>query len=362
MDWSPSYFPDRRFPATWVGGDHDWAVTERTARTRLREARGLTTAFSDGGEPHTVLRLGERGLHVVEHVDPGRPDLVHRLTFADMARVTSLGVLPPGRHHAFGSTKPHVLYDALDPGRGRALTTTLGAQTSRHTGDIRHRHYSREPLDVPEDLLTALHEWDPTAALAQLVELLPALVDRAEAGPWFAYVDDSRERRDAVVARLRVEARSDALLSPAPPGRGLFRRNRPKSRTLAPDPLLLGADGLRDLLDGTGRTFRVHRDDGSRILTSPVPDGEVTFAVTVRKQPAQLLAVTGMVAYLADSKATWSAPRRDQGHAGELTSDHSAALVPLVELGLEVHDAFVEEFTRPVSRVLESVDPPPPAY
>ena len=128
MEWQPTWF--KKWSHTWDGGGHEWTVTERTARSRLTERRGLVTAWSDGGVPHTVLTLRDDGYGTLQHARlPGR-DLVHRLTFRAEEGADSLAVLPPREGAPFGSHDPHVVYEDWP---------RPGTLMSRHTGDIRER-------------------------------------------------------------------------------------------------------------------------------------------------------------------------------------------------------------------------------
>jgi hypothetical protein len=127
-------------------------------------------------------------------------------------------------------------------------------------------------------------------------------------------------------------------------------------------PLSVGSKELEELLAATGRPFRLHREDGSRVVTAPVADGEVMVAVTVKRHPGLPLAVTGLLVSHSGANAAWIAPGRGEGDRGELAEPHAAALPELLDLALEVFDGFVEEFQRPVVRELVPVEVAPPAY
>lgn len=333
MEWRPVWF--ERWPHTWDGGPHDWQVPSARARERLAAGADVVTAWTSDGVPHTVLECWSTGLAVLRHGPlPGRAP-AYRLTAQGDAR--SLAVLP-----SFGARDPVVVHETWD--------RRPGAVASRHTGDIRERLWSAVPLPGPSpEQVDAL--WSPDAAPVDLVAALPAWCAAAEALPWSRHVSDGPERAEAVLAGLAARERAAALLAP-PVRRGLLGRRRPAPDRYA-DPLALGSHDLERLLDATGRSFRVHRDDRSRVTR----EGEVELAVTVRTHPGLPLAVTGVVVRHTGTQAAWVAPAE-----GDLTARHADVLPDLLALAVEVLDGFAEEFREPPRDSFVPVDLPPPGW
>ena len=354
--WHPRYFNPRKLPFNWAGGDHEWAITERTARGRHGKGEDLAVGYeSDAEVGHTMVRPLPQGVTSIEHRDPASGRLLH----ASVAerRLVRLAVSAPdgpliARNH-------HPLVRFGRPGHTQKRVPRVAVDWARETGFSDPAFYaSGDPLPT----LPELTGWDGVEAVAELCAALPRYAADLAGLPWHAYADDAPERVASILERLGAPDRLAEIFAPddppAPTARRWFgRRTAPDSGVDQDEPWSIGAAGLDALLAATGRRFGKHPDDRSRILTAPVADGEVILAVTVETRPARHMAATGLLVYLPGAATTWAArPAEVQGPVFTDEGQFRRAL----DLGLAVFDAYAEEFTRPVERRLEPVDLPAP--
>lgn len=340
--WTPTFFPGRRFPATWTGAPHEWQVTERTARGRHRDGKPLVVGWSREGVGHTVLRFPEDERLVwdlvVEHRHPDSPDLIHRAELVGET-LTGLAVSRAGETSPFARSRSLVTYADCRDGHVRAPDGDDRIRTARLRGVRDPRYYSHAALPAAPET-TALRAWCPDAALATLCDRLPAMVAEAEAQAWLEHTSDARERGAAVAASVDADARLDALLAarpaPAAARKGWFRRRRDDDGL----PWAIGAERLADVLAGTGRRFTRHPDDQTRMVTAAVPDGEVALGVVVEREPNLPLRVTGLLVLLGDRVTLWSDRRAEPTDEDELRA--------LLQIGLDVFDGCVADLARPV--------------
>lgn len=354
--WHPRYFNPRKLPFNWAGGDHEWTITERTARDRHGNGEDLAVGYeSDAEVGHTMVRPLPQDVISIEHRDPVSGRLLH----ASVAerRLVRLAVSAPDGPLVARNHHPLVRFGR--PGHTQKRVPPVAVDWARETAFTDPAFYaSGDPLPTLPDLTG----WDGAEAVAELCAALPGYADDLAGLPWHAYADDAPERVASILERIGAADRLAEIFvpdsPPAPTARRWFGRRAAAGSDVDQDePWSIGAAGLDALLAETGRRFGKHPDDRSRILTAPVADGEVTLAVTVESRPARQMAATGLVVYLPGAATTWSArPTEVQGPVFTDEVQFRRAL----GLGLAVFDAYAEEFTRPVERRLEPVDLPAP--
>ena len=282
--WHPRYFNPRKLPFNWAGGDHEWTITERTARDRHRNGEDLAVGYeSDAEVGHTMVRPLPQGVTSIEHRDPVSGRLLH----ASVAerRLVRLAVSAPGGPLVARNHHPLVRFGR--PGHTQKRVPRVEIDWARETGFTDPAFYaSGDPLPTLPDLTG----WDSADAVAELCAALPGAANDLVGLSWHAYADDAPERAASILERLGAAARLAEIFvpdtPPVPKGRRWFGRRSAAGADVDQDERWnIGAAGLDALLAATGRRFGKHPDDRSRILTAPVADGEVTLAVTVESRP-----------------------------------------------------------------------------